>query len=305
MTTFDSRLLSGIGVLAAVVEAGSFVGAGEAMGMTQSGVSRAVARLEQRVGIRIFRRSARSIALTIEGREFFHSVQPHLAGIEEAALAAAGTMAVVSGRLRIAIEPAFGNYVLAPAVGVFLDRYPEMKIELIVRDRMPDLVAEGFDAAIRFGAPELSAVTARLILRTPVLTCAAPGYVARHGLPKHPADLAAHRCIQMRDPATGRGYAWALQRGDDIVDIQPRGSLMVNDTGSLIGALLSGHGVAQPLGVYAETMIRDGRLIQLLPDWSDERFPLYAYHRSQQLMSARLRAFLDFVVEIARPLSRD
>ncbi|MCW5713610.1 MAG: LysR family transcriptional regulator [Bauldia sp.] len=301
--TFDSRLLNGIGVLAAVVEAGSFVGAGEALGLTQSGVSRAVARLEQRIGIRIFQRSARAIVLTIEGREFFHSVQPHLSGIEEAALVAAGSMAMIRGRLRIAIEPAFGNYVLAPAIGGFLDRFPEMKIELIVRDRMPDLVAEGFDAAIRFGPPELSAVTARLLLRTTVPTCAAPAYVAAYGMPKHPAELASHQCILVRNPATGRGYGWALQRGDEIVEVQPRGRLMVNDTGSLIGALLSGHGIAQPLGVYADAMIRDGRLVQLLPDWNDERFPLYVYHRSQQLMSARLRAFLDFVVEVATPLS--
>ncbi|MCW5717790.1 MAG: LysR family transcriptional regulator [Bauldia sp.] len=301
--TFDSRLLNGIGVLAAVVEAGSFVGAGEALGLTQSGVSRAVARLEQRIGIRIFQRSARAIALTIEGREFFHSVQPHLSGIEEAALVAAGSMATIRGRLRIAIEPAFGNYVLAPAIGGFLHRFPEMKIELIVRDRMPDLVAEGFDAAIRFSPPELSAVTARLLLRTTVPTCAAPAYVAAYGMPKHPAELASHQCILVRNPATGRGYGWALQRGDEIVEVQPRGRLMVNDTGSLIGALLSGHGIAQPLGVYADAMIRDGRLVQLLPDWNDERFPLYVYHRSQQLMSARLRAFLDFVVEVATPLS--
>lgn len=299
---FDSRLLNGIGVLAAVVEAGSFVAAGAALGISQSGVSRAVARLEQRVGIRIFQRSARSIALTIEGREFFHSVQPHLASIEEAALSAAGAMAVIRGRLRVAIEPAFGNYVLAPAIGGFLDRHPDLKVELIVRDRMPDLVAEGFDAAIRFGPPELSAVTARLLLRTTVPTCATPAYVARHGLPAHPADLAAHRCILMRDPATGRGHGWALQRGTEVVTVQPRGSLMVNDTGALIGALLSGHGIAQPLGVYADAMIRDGQLVQLLPEWNDERFPLYAYHRSQQLMSARLRAFLDFVVALASPL---
>lgn len=301
---FDSRLLSGVGVLAAVVEAGSFVRAGEALGITQSGVSRAVARLEQRIGIRIFQRSARSIALTIEGREFFHAVQPHLARIEEAAVEAAGAMAVIRGRLRIAIEPAFGNYVLAPAIGAFLDRYPDLKVELIVRDHMPDLVAEGFDAAIRFGPPELSAATARLLLRTTVPTCATPAYVASHGAPRHPADLAAHRCILMRDPSTGRGYGWSLRRGKEVVDVQPHGSLMVNDTGALIGALLSGHGIAQPLGVYAEQMISDGRLVELLPEWADERFPLYAYHRSQQLMSARLRAFLDFVVGIATPLSR-
>jgi DNA-binding transcriptional LysR family regulator len=299
--SFDSRLLSGVGVLAAVVEAGSFVRAGEALGITQSGVSRAIARLEQRVGIRIFHRTARSITLTDEGRQFYEEVSPHLSSIEDAAIKAGGSTATVRGRLRVNVDAAFGIHVLAPAIEPFLARYPDLNVELAVRDRMGDLVAEGFDVAIRFGEPEPSSLIARLLLRTRVLTCASPTYLARHGAPQRPEDLeAGHQCVLLRDPTTGRGFLWEFQKGKKIVSVAAHGSLMVNETGALLGACLGGQGIAQPLALYAEDYLRDGRLVQVLPDWADETFPLYIYHRSQNLMSARVRAFMDFVVELTK-----
>jgi DNA-binding transcriptional LysR family regulator len=297
---FDSRLLSGVGVLAAVVEAGSFVRAGETLGMTQSGVSRAVARLEQRVGVKLFHRTARSVALTEEGRTFFETVQPHLARIEEAAEEAAGSATVVRGRLRVNVAAAFANHVLAPAIGRFLDRHPHLTMEIAVRDRMGDLVAEGFDVAIRPGDPQPSALVARLLLRTQVLTCASPEYVARRGLPKHPRELEQHECILFRDSVTGAPFAWEFSRRKETVPVAARGSLMVNDTGALMGAMLGGHGIGQPLALNAQRFLREGRLVQLLPDWAEETYPFYAYHQSQRLMSAKVRVFLDFLRELTR-----
>jgi DNA-binding transcriptional LysR family regulator len=292
-------------VLAAVVEAGSFVRAGEALGITQSGVSRAISRLEQRVGIKLFHRTARSISLTDEGRRFYQDVAPHLSGIEDAAVQAAGSGATVRGRLRVNVDAAFGPYVLAPAIEPFLSRYPDLTLELAVRDRMGDLVAEGFDVAVRFGEPEPSALVSRLLLRTRVLTCASPAYLARHGQPRHPSDLAqGHQCVLLRDPVSGSPFPWEFHRGREVVAIAATGGLMVNDTGALLGACLGGQGISQPLELYAEDYIADGRLIQILPDWADERFPLYAYHRSQHLMSARVRAFLDFVIALTRSESK-
>jgi len=302
---FDSRLLSGIGVLAAVVEAGSFVRAGEALGITQSGVSRAISRLEERVGIKLFHRTARSISLTDEGRRFYQDVAPLLSGIEDAAVQAAGSVAAVRGRLRVNVDAAFGPYVLAPAIEPFLSRYPDLSLEIAVRDRMGDLVAEGFDVAVRFGEPEPSSLARRLLLQTRVLTCASPSYLSRRSEPGHPSDLnEGHQCVLLRDPATGSPFSWEFHRGEEVVAISAAGSLMVNDTGALLGACLGGQGIAQPLELYAEDYIADGRLIQILPDWTEERFPLYAYHRSQQLMSARVRVFLDFVIDLTRRESR-
>ncbi|GGE54169.1 LysR family transcriptional regulator [Agaricicola taiwanensis] len=296
---FDSRLLSGIGVLSAVVEAGSFVRAGEALGLTQSAVSRAVGRLEQRVGIRIFNRTARSISLTEEGRRFYEAVAPHLAGMEDAAIDAAGSSARVRGKLRVNVDGAFGHHVLTPRMQPFLDRYPELSVEVFVRDRMGDLVAEGFDVGIHFGPPEPSSLICRLLLETPVLTCASPDYLKTHGTPKHPKDLEdGHHCILMRDPSTGKHYGWDFLGADETVSVTVQGRLMVTDTGALLGACLGGLGIAQPLAIYSRDLLREGRLVQLLPEWARETFPLYVYHHSPNMMSAKVRAFLDYVAEI-------
>lgn len=295
---FDSRLLSGIGVLSAVIEAGSFMRAGEALGLTQSAVSRAVARLEQRVGIRIFHRNARSITLTDEGRRFYESVAPHLSGIEDAAIRAAGSGAEVRGRLRINVDGCFGHHVLTPRIHPFLARYPELSVEIAVRDRMGDLVADGFDLGIHFGPPEPSSLICRLLTETRVLTCAAPAYIARHGRPAHPREIAGRECILMRDPTTGRHYDWEFVRGAERLPVKVAGQMMVGDTGALLGACLGGHGIAQPLEIYARPFLADGRLVQLLPDWADETFPLYVYHHTPRLMTAKVRAFLDFIDDL-------
>lgn len=293
---FDSRLLSGIGVLSAVVEAGSFARAAEAMGLTQPAVSRAVARLEERVGIRIFNRTTRAISLTDEGRRFYEAVAPLLARIEEASMTAGGANAAVRGRLRVNTDGTFGHNVLIPRLGEFLDRFPELRVEIIVRDRMGDLVADGFDVAIRFGESEPSSLKARLLLETRVLTCASPAYLSRHGEPKHPRELEqGHQCVLIRDPATGRPFEWEFRRGKKVIPFGASGQLMVNDTGSLLGACLGGLGIAQLLELYTKDFLSDGRVVQVLPDWADETFPLYAYHHASNLISAKVRSFLDFV----------
>ncbi|WP_311044252.1 LysR family transcriptional regulator [Rhizobium bangladeshense] len=265
---FDSRLLSGIGVVSAVVEAGSFARAGESMGLTQPAISRAVARLEERVGIRIFNRTARAISLTDEGRSFYEAVSPLLAGIEDAAVRAGGSRTLVRGRLRINVDGTFGHHLLAPRIGEFLQRFPELTVDVGVRDRMGDLVGDGFDIAVRFGEPETSSLKARLLLRTRVMTCASPSYVARYGEPKKPRDLrSGHHCLLIRNDTTGRPYEWEFRRGERVVPVPVTGSLIVNDTGSLLGACLGGAGVAQLLELYAKDIIAQGRLVPLLPDW--------------------------------------
>lgn len=298
---FDSRLLSGIGVLTAVVEAGSFARAAEAMGLTQPAISRAVSRLEERVGIRIFNRTARAISLTDEGRLFYEAVAPLLVGIQDAAASAVGAREVVSGRLKINVDGTFGHFVLTPRIHEFTERYPKVAVDIVVRDKMGDLVGDGFDAAIRFGFPENSSLKARLLLRTRVLTCASADYLARHEMPGHPRDLEiGHSCILIRDPTTGRPYGWEFVQGKEAVEINASGRITVNDTGSLVAACLGGSGIAQLLELYARDMLASHRLVQILPEWADETFPLYVYHHASAHVPAKLRAFLQFVEELTR-----
>ena len=296
----DHHSLDGLGILRAVVEAGSFVGAGHALGITQPAVSRAVARVEERVGVRLFRRTARSISLTEEGQRFYDSVAPHLRAIEEATSTAGASKAKVRGRLRVNIDPGTAQLVLIPHLQPFLDRHPDLFVDLVARDQMGDLVREGFDVAIRLGEPRPSSLTARLLRRMRIITCASPAYLARYEEPKRPADVEEHRCILMRDPATGGPFAWDFVRGKKTVEISATGPLMVNHFGSMLAACLGGQGIAQLLDIHVREPIEDGRLVHLLPQWADETYPLFAYHHSAQLMSAKVRAFIDFVVDITR-----
>jgi DNA-binding transcriptional LysR family regulator len=299
---FDARLLSGIEVLAAVIEAGSFVRAAAALGLTQSGVSRAVARLEGRVGIRLFDRTSRAVALTEEGRRFYQQVKPHLAGIEDAATEAAGAAAAVRGRLRVNVDPFFMRRVLAPLLGGFLAAHPELSLEIVARDRLGDLVADGFDAAVRFGEPEPSLLIARLLLETRILTCAAPAYLERHGRPSHPRELESgrHEAIHFVDPLTGRPFPWEFHRSRQKLRVAVPGRLVVNEAGTLLAASCAGHGIVQILALGTEDLIASGTLIELFPDWPGERFPLYAFHLSRHVPPAKLRAFLDFVSDAVR-----
>lgn len=295
---FEVGSLDGLGVLRAVVEAGSFVRAGESLGLTQPAVSRAVARLEDRVGVRIFRRTARAISLTEEGRLFYETVAPHLDAIEQATAAARGAKTRVLGRLRVNADPGTAEFLLAPRLPGFLARHRWLFVELAVRDRMGELAREGFDVAVRFGTPEPSALKARLLLRTRVVTCAAPDYIRRHGAPARPEDVQKHACLLMRNPTTGSHHEWEFVRGKAAVPVNVTGQLMVNQVGPMLAACLAGQGVAQVLEVYARPLLADGRLVQLLPDWADETYPLYAYHHSEPQMPGKVRAFLQFVASL-------
>jgi DNA-binding transcriptional LysR family regulator len=296
---FDGRLLSGIGVMSAVVESGAFSRAGEILGLSQSGVSRAIGRLEERIGVRLFHRTARAVSLTEEGRRFFEEVRPLLTGIEDAASVAAGAASHVRGRLRINSDAGFGQFVLAPNLHKLLSIYPELEVELAIRERPGDLVADGFDLAIRFGEPEPSSLIGRKILETRVLTCAAPSYLDRAGTPKHPRDLANHECIQYREPLTHRHYRWVLQGPKGEIEVATRGRLTVTDAGALLAACVAGHGIAQPLELHARRHLDTGRLVQLLPRWAKERFPLFLYLPTRKLPSAKTRAFLNFALSLA------
>ena len=296
---FESKLLSGIDVLSAVVEAGSFNRAGAALGLTQPAVSRSIARLEERVGIRILDRSPRAVRLTSEGRSFFNAVAPHLEAIQDAARIAAGARTQVQGRLRVNVDETIGQYLLCPHMDRFLKEYPAVSVEISAQDHMGDLIAEGFDVAIRFGPARNASLICRLLLKTPVITCASPAYLARHGHPYHPSDLQkGHHCVLHRDPATGRHFPWDFVQGRKSVQADVTGQLMVNTGSLLVEACVGGYGVAQFLKLYMTDFLADGRLIQVLPDWAEETYPLYAYYHSPKLMTAKVRAFLDFVTSL-------
>jgi DNA-binding transcriptional LysR family regulator len=297
---FDGRLLAGVGVLAAVVQGGSFVRAAEALGLTASGVSRAIARLEARLGIRLFDRTTRSLKLTDAGARFYREVGPLLEGIDDAAGTASGSAAVVRGRLRVNVDPFFARLMLAPRLVELSKRYPELELELLTRDGIGDLVADGVDLALRFGPPPGVSPVARLLLKTRILTVASPGYLKRHGTPEVPADLANHACIQFRDPLTGRPFPWEFHRKRKVLKVDVSGPFIMTDVGTMLEACVAGAGVAQVMEFGAMDYLYRGRLVELFPDWPDETFPLYIFHPSRHHVPAKVRAFIDFCSEMIK-----
>jgi DNA-binding transcriptional LysR family regulator len=298
--SFDERMLNGMGVLSAIVDSGSFAAASEALDMSQSGVSRSVARLEARLGIRLFDRTTRSVKLTDEGRRFYEQIVPLLSGLEEAAASASQGASAVRGRLRVNIDPFFSRLFLGPRLGAFVEKYPELQLDLITSNQLGDMVADGFDLAVRFGQPRESTLIARKLLDTRVITVASPAYIKKHGRPLAPADLERepHTCIQFRDPETGRPFQWEFHRGKKKILIAARGRLSANDVGTMHGVCLAGHGIAQVLALGAEQLLASGRLVDLFPDWPDETFPLYAAYPSRHHLPAKVRAFFDFIVSL-------
>ncbi|MCA1494206.1 LysR family transcriptional regulator [Ensifer sp. NBAIM29] len=299
---FDSRVLSGISVLAAVVEGGSFVKAAELTGITDSGVSRAVSRLEARLGIRLLDRTTRSVSLTDEGRQFYETVKPHLDAIEDAAIMAGGASSAVRGRLRVDIDPFFLPLVLAGRLGAFCELYPELSIEFVSTEHIGDLVSDGLDLAIRFGRPRFSTLVARKLIEAPILTVAAPAYIARHGRPRHPSDLVSHRCLQFLDPHTNRPFDWEFVRGGQMIGVETSGPLTFTDPKTMLAECVAGSGVGQIIGWGVGDLLASGQLIDLFPDWHGERFPLFAYHPSRKHPPAKVRAFIDFCVDVAERL---
>jgi DNA-binding transcriptional LysR family regulator len=296
--SFDARILTGVGVLAAVTESGNFARAAETLGLTPSGVSRAVARLEARVGVRLFDRTPRAVTLTEEGRRFHAQVMPLLASIEEAATEVAGAAAAVSGRLRVNVDPWFARMVLAPRLPEFLRRYPLVSLDLLVSNHREEMMT-GVDVAVRFGPTDGASLIARKLLETRVVTCAAPTYLDRYGAPRTPYDLLHHEALLFRDPQTGRPFEWAFSRNGETVDIDVRGRMTTDDPSAAIEACAAGYGVFQSLALGLDPWLRRGDLVQVLGDWSDEFYPLYAYHPSRHLPPAKVRAFLDFIQEVA------
>jgi DNA-binding transcriptional LysR family regulator len=296
----DERILNGMSAFAAIVQSGSFAGAGKALNMSQSGVSRSVARLEERLGMRLLERTTRSLSVTEEGRRLYEQVGPLLTGIEEAVASVMEGRALVRGRLRVQMHRTFAHFLEGARLRAFLESQPELELELITRDQLGDLISEGFDVAIHVGNPPVSSLVVRKLWTTRIVTVAAPSYFKRHKHPARPEDLVTdgHVLIDYRDPETGRPFEWEFHRGRRMVKVPTNGHIIVSDIITMHNLCLAGYGIVQVMENAVSRLLKQGKLIDLFPDWPDEHFPVYAVYPSRKHLPAKSRAFLDFVASL-------
>jgi DNA-binding transcriptional LysR family regulator len=294
---FDEQTLSDSNVFVAVVRCGSFANAARSLNLSQSVASRSVARLEKRLGVRVLDRTTRSVSLTDDGRGLFERLEPLLQGFEDAFTSVAEEQSRVRGRLRVKMHPTLAHVINAKQLKAFLENYAELSVELISSDKLGDLVGEGIDIALYVGELPPSSLIAKRLLDTRVITVAAPAYLAKHVKIAHPRDLLKqeHTLIDYRNPETGRTFQWEYHRGRKIVKIATPGRLIVSDIVNLHGICVAGWGIAQVLEVAVKPMLETGALVKLLPEWGDERFPIYAVYPSRNYVPPKVRAFIDFV----------
>lgn len=283
-------------VFARVVETGSFSAAGKLLDLTPSAVSKLVGRIEQRLGILLLQRSTRQLTLTTEGKQFYDSCVRILDDIEEAEQGIATGKAAAHGTLRVNVSLPFGTHQLLPLIPEFSRRYPDIRLDLSLTDALVDLQREQVDVAIRMGALADASFQARPLGTSRLAVVAAPAYLKAHGRPRHPDDLAAHRCFNFnfrraRDE-------WPFLLGAHTVYRQVGGGMLTNNGETMRLLTLEGLGISRLALFHIGKDLAEGKLVELLPEFNPgDTEEIHAIFRQQRYMPQRVRVFIDFLVE--------
>lgn len=288
--------LTSMSAFAKAADLGSFTAAAKALGMSSQMVGKHVAALEARLGAPLLSRTTRRQSLTEVGRLFYERCRTIIAEAEAAETLVHDVSVVPRGRLRVSAPIGFGACRLAPAILRYLRGQPDVAVELTLTDRFVDVVDEGYDAVLRLGPIEPTGLAARELARHGQVLCASPAYLAAHGAPATPADLADHACLAYLN-WSGRPYAeWRFAGDGRVHAVEVRSRFQVNDGRVLLSAALDGHGIVlQPEAVLREALDA-GRLVRLLPDYEPPSRPLYLLFVARRPQPPKLRTFIDAVV---------
>ncbi|MCC3704494.1 LysR family transcriptional regulator [Rouxiella badensis] len=267
---------SDIAAFIAVAEEGSFTRAAAKLGLSQSALSYAVRMLEQRLETRLISRTTRSLSLTDAGERFFQTLKPALESINNQIDTLKTLHNRPAGNLRITTFKHAAQTVLFPALSAFMAEYPDITVEIDVNEGLADIVAERFDAGIRFGEQvEKDMVAVRVGPDIRMAVVATPDYFARYAPPQTPRELGEHRCIRYRQKTAGGLFAWEFRKGESALDVKVDGALIVNDSNMLEDAALKGLGLVYIYESQIVEHVAEGRLVRVLEDWCE---PLPGYH---------------------------
>lgn len=289
--------LAGMAVFARVVEAASFTAAARELGMSKSAVSKAVAALEDRLGARLLNRTTRRLALTEVGRAFYERSARVVAEAEEAELAVTRLQATPRGTLRVNAPVSFGTLHLGPLLPDFMTLHPELKVDIDFTDRFVDLIEEGYDVAVRIANLPDSSLIARRLAANRMAICAAPAYWDRRGRPQKPADLVGHACVTYAYSPNDWPFAGPAGRFTVRVD----GPLRTNNGEVTLAVALAGQGVVQLPTFICGPALAAGRLEAVLVEWLPPPAGIHAVYPHNRHLSAKVRAFVDFLVERLGP----
>ncbi|KRC34612.1 MULTISPECIES: LysR family transcriptional regulator [unclassified Lysobacter] len=288
--------LGDVEALIAVVEHGSFTAGAVALSTTPSVLSRAVARLETRLGRQLLQRTTRRLGLTEAGRLYLEQARSAFSLLEDAEREVQGQEGEMAGRVRLSVPTTYGHYRLPPLLARFARQYPRVQVELNITNRNVDLVAEGFDLAIRLGHLPDSGLVARKLEDAALLLVASPEYVQRMGLPQALEDLRRHLCLPFLMPRTGRLAPWVFRDGGKDIDWLPDAPIEISDDVlGVVSLAEQGVGICQSYEFIVRDRMERGRLVEVLPQLRGRSRPfsvVYAPHRSQ---SAAARAMIDLL----------
>lgn len=285
--------LSGIIAFVRAAETLSFVAAGRALGISASAVGKSIAKLESDVGVRLFHRSTRRVSLTDEGTLFYERCRKVLDDLQEAEAMLAQSAATPRGRLRVSL-PTIGYRFLMPLLPAFSARYPDIELDLDFEDRLVDVIEDGFDVVVRSGDLPDSALMSRRLSSFRFVLCASPGYLAEHGKPRTPADLAGHRCLRFRFPSTGQLQDWLLKARAGQ-ELRLPTALVCNNIEALRAAAVSGNGIAHMPDFLARDAIARGELVTMLDAHLINPGQFWALWPASRHLSPKRRVFVDYL----------
>ena len=280
-------------VFTAVVDAASFVGAGDALNMSKAAVSRHVSDLEQRLGVRLMQRTTRKLSLTSEGELFLARSREILASIEASEAELSTRSVTASGLLKISVPVSFGIRHLAPLWSEFLANHPQVTLDVQLADRVIDLMDEGFDLAVRIARLPDSSLISRQLASTRLVLCAAPSYLKRRGTPAHPSELAQHDV--MGYSLMAMGDQWQFTGPDGPVSAKVRPRMWTNNGDSCVAASLAGAGIQFQPTFLIDQELASGQLVEIMPQFRSVELGIYAVYPSRKFVLPKMRALVEFL----------
>jgi DNA-binding transcriptional LysR family regulator len=301
---FDDLMLGSLELFCVAAEQGGFTAAANLAGVTPAAVSRTVARLEERLGVRLFTRTTRQIRLSEAGQAYYEQCRQALNQLMEAERDVSGRQVSPRGLLRISTPTTYGHHRLLPLLPAFRERYPDIRVEVHVSNRNIDFAAEGYDLAVRVRVPADSSLIARHLEDAELVLVASPDYLRRHGEPRHLEELNAHDCIQFELPSSGRTIPWLFRRdGEDVETFTSGGYACSDDV--LAGVTLARHGagIFQAYRFVVEDDLRQGRLMEILKPFGGRSRPYNLLYPQLRFVPLRVRTFVDFLTGHHRSVS--